>query len=137
MADEHESTPGGIPGLTQEVMAQLRNLNDRLAGLTGLGASLPTLPSLTSLPGLKNLPVPGAMTAAQLKSIATTVAAQRSSIDALKNQLTSFDEQLGLLERILGPLADWSSKWAQVEDRLMKLHPEPGTGSSSHGDSKA
>ena len=115
-----------IPGLTQEVIAQLRGLNDRLEGLTGLGVSFPTLPALSSLPGLRNLPVPGALTASQLKAIATSVAAQRRSIEALKSQLTAFDEQLAVLERILGPLADWSAKWAQVEDRLMNLRHSSG-----------
>ena len=119
MADDQQDAPGGIPGLTQEVIAQLRGLNDRLERLTGLGVSFPALPALSSLPGLRNLPVPGALTAAQLKSIATAVAAQRRSIEALKTQLTAFDEQLAVLERILGPLSDWSARWAQVEDRLM------------------
>jgi hypothetical protein len=126
MADDQESAPGGIPGLTQEVIAQLRGLNDRLEGLTGLGVSFPALPALSSLPGLRNLPVPGALTAAQLKAIATSVAAQRRSIEALKSQLTAFDEQLAVLERILGPLTDWSAKWAQVEDRLMNLRHSSG-----------
>ena len=127
MADDQQDAPGGIPGLTQEVIAQLRGLNDRLEGLTGLTVSLPGLPGLSSLPGLRNLPVPGALTAAQLKSIATAVTAQRRSIEALKTQLTAFDEQLAVLERILGPLTDWSAKWAQVEDRLMNLAHSSGT----------
>jgi hypothetical protein len=132
MADDQENSPGGIPGLTQEVIAQLRGLNDRLEGLTGLGVSFPSLPALSSLPGLRNLPVPGALTAAQIKSIATAVTAQRRSIEALKTQLTAFDEQLAVLERILGPLADWSAKWAQVEDRLMNLRH--GTDIDPHED---
>jgi hypothetical protein len=132
MADDQESSPGGIPGLTQEVIAQLRGLNDRLEGLTGLGVSFPSFPALSSLPGLRNLPVPGALTAAQIKSIATAVTAQRRSIEALKTQLTAFDEQLAVLERILGPLADWSAKWAQVEDRLMNLRH--GTDTDPHED---
>lgn len=126
MADEQESTPGGIPGLTQDIMAQLRGLNERLEGLTGFGISFPTIPALTSLPGVRNLPVPGALTAAQFKSIATSIAAQRSSIEALRSQLTAFDEQLDVLERILGPLAEWSARWATVEDRLMNLGHGPG-----------
>jgi hypothetical protein len=38
------------------------------------------------------------MSAAQLASIADNIAAQRRSIDALKAQLSSFDEQLAVLE---------------------------------------
>jgi hypothetical protein len=120
MADDQESTHGGIPGLTQEVIAQLRGLNERLEGLTGFGVPFAGS-ALSSLPGLRNLPVPGALTAAQLKSIATSVTAQRRSIGALKIQLEAFDEQLAVLERILGPLAEWSGRWAQIEDRLMNL----------------
>jgi hypothetical protein len=132
MADDQEGAPGGmIPGLTQEVISQLRGLNDRLESLTGVGVSMPSLPTLASLPGLRNLPVPGALTAAQLKSIATAVTAQRRSIQALKTQLTAFDEQLAVLERILGPLTEWSAKWAQVEDRLMNLRPGSGSGSAA------
>jgi hypothetical protein len=131
MADEQESTPGVIPGLTQEVISQLRGLNERLEGLTGVGVSLPALPNLSSLPGLRNLPVPGALTAAQIKSIATAVTAQRRSVEALRTQLLAFDEQLAVLERILGPLADWSAKWAQIEDRVMNLRHGPGA--EGHG----
>jgi hypothetical protein len=125
MADEQESTPGGIPGLTQEVIAQLRGLNERLEGMTGLGLSLPSIPALSSLPWLRNLPVPGGLTAAQLKSVATAVTAQRRSVEALQTQLRAFDEQLAVLERILGPLAEWSARWAQIEDRLMNLGHGP------------
>jgi hypothetical protein len=131
MADDQESTPGMIPGLTQEVIAQLRGLNERLEGLTGVGVSFPALPNLSSLPGLRNLPVPGALTAAQLKAVATAVTAQRRSVEALKTQLTAFDEQLAVLERILGPLAEWSGKWAQIEDRVMNLRH--GSGTEDHG----
>ena len=126
MADDQESSPGGIPGLTQEVIAQLRGLNDRLEGLTGLGVSFPSLPALSSLPGLRNLPVPGALTAAQIKSIATAVTAQRRSIQALTAQLGAFDEQLAVLEQMLEPLAEWSKTWADLEERLMNLRRGPG-----------
>ena len=126
MADDQESTSGGIPGLTQEFIAQLRGLNERLEGLTGFGVSLPSVPALSSLPVLRSLPVPGATTAAQLNALAATVTAQRRSIEAMKTQLTAFDEQLVVLEQILGPLAVSSHMWAQLEDRLMNLSPGPG-----------
>ena len=50
-----------------------------------------------------------------------SVAAQRRSIEALQAQLTAFDEQLAVLERIIVPLADWSKTWADLEQRLMTL----------------
>ncbi len=127
MADDHRSTSGGIPGLTQDFIAQLRKAIERLEGLAGLGESLPSTPALSSLPGLRSLPRPGGLSAAQLKSVASAVTAQRRSIEALQAQLAAFDEQLGVLERILGPLADWSKTWADLEQRLMNMHLGPGS----------
>jgi hypothetical protein len=126
MTDDHGSAPSGIPGLTQEFVAQLRRIIERMEGVAGLGESLPSLPGLSSLPGVRNLPRPGAISAEQLKSIATTVSAQRRSVEALKAQLTAFDEQLAVLERILVPLADWSKTWAELEERLMNVHRGQG-----------
>jgi hypothetical protein len=123
MADDQESSSGGIPGLMQEFIAQLRGLSERLEGVTGIG--VPSVPPLSSLPVLRSLPVPGALTAAQLNALATTVSAQRRSVQAMKTQLTAFDEQLAVFERILSPLAEWSHRWAQLEDWLMNLRLGP------------
>jgi prefoldin subunit 5 len=73
------------------------------------------------------LPLPGTLSAAQLRSIADSIAAQRRSIEALKAQLSSFDEQLAVLEQILGPLAQWSSKLAELEERLLNVGRGPKT----------
>jgi|CZKW01.1.fsa_nt_gi hypothetical protein len=129
MADEHKSTSGEIPGWIQDLIAQLHGFTERLEGLTDLGHSLPLISSLSSLPSLSSLrtwPAPGALSAAQLKSIAASVAAQRHSVEALKTQLTAFDEQLAVFERIIEPLAEWSKAWAALEARLMNLRGEPG-----------
>ena len=56
--------------------------------------------------------LPGALSAAQLTAVADSIAAQRRSIEVLKAQLSSFDEQLKALEQFLGPLAEWSRTWA-------------------------
>jgi hypothetical protein len=58
-------------------------------------------------------------------SITDGIAAQRRSIEALQAQLSSFDEQLAVLEQLLGPLAQWSRTWADLEQRM--LHPRPGS----------
>jgi len=121
MADDQKSTSGGIPGLMQEFIAQMRGATERLEDLTGLGSSFPSM----SLPGLRTWPSPGAFSAAQLSAITTGVAAQRRSIDALKTQLTAFDEQLAVLEGMIEPLAEWSKTWAELEDRLMHLRRSP------------
>jgi len=58
--------------------------------------------------------------------------AQRRSIEALKAELSSFDEQLAALEQILGPLAQWSTTWAELEQRLLNLGRSPqGQGPAS------
>ena len=133
MADDQGSTSGGIPGLMQDFIAQLRGLSERLEGLTGLGVTLPAVPPLSSLPVLRSLPVPGALTAAQLNALSTTVTAQRRSVQAMKTQLTAFDEQLAVFERILDPLAEWSHRWAQLEDWLMNLRIGPGAEGAAEG----
>jgi hypothetical protein len=72
--------------------------------------------------------LPGALSAAQLNSITDNIAAQRHSIAALQAQLSSFDEQLAVLEQILGPLAEWSKAWADFEQRLVNMSPKPQAG---------
>jgi hypothetical protein len=60
-----------------------------------------------------------------MASITDSIAAQRRSIEALKAQLSSFDEQFEVLENILGPLAQWSRTWADLEQRVLNMGPRP------------
>jgi hypothetical protein len=124
MADE-QSTSGMVPGLVQDFIAQLRTITAGLEGLAGFGEH--------RLPAPGGFPLPGALSAAQLTSIASSVAAQRRSIEALKAQLSSFDEQLAVLEQILGPLAEWSSTWAELEQRLLTMRRPPPAESRASG----
>src|SRR5215468_10731671 len=112
MAADEQSTSGVASGLVQDFIAQLRAATEELAGLAGFGERHRLSPVL---------PLPGALSAAQLTAISSSVAAQRRSIEALKAQLSSFDEQLAVLEQVLGPLAQWSGKWAELEQRLLDL----------------
>jgi hypothetical protein len=126
MADEEHSASGMVPGLVQEFIAQLRRITEGLEGLARVREHLPLAPGA--------LPLPGTLSAAQLATISDSIAAQRRSIEALKAQLSSFDEQLAVLEQLIGPLAQWSSKWAEVEEWLLKLARGPqaeGRASSS------
>ena len=78
------------------------------------------------MPSLQGLPLPGALSAAQLHLIARGVAAQRSSIAALQAQLAVFDEQLAAgCEEIIGPLAEWSRTWADFERLVMNARRDP------------
>jgi hypothetical protein len=115
MADDEQDTSGSVPALIQEFIGQLRAAAEDAGGLH---------PTRQASPGA--LTRPGALSAAQMASITESIAAQRRSIEALKTQLSSFDEQLALLENMLGPLAQWSRTWADLEQRLLTLGPRPG-----------
>jgi len=117
MADDEQSTSGVVSGLVQDFIAQLRAVTEGLEGLSGSGARRPLAPG--------TFPLPGALSAAQLTAISGSVAAQRRSIEALKAQLSSFDEQLAVLEQILSPLTEWSRTWAELEERLLKMSRGP------------
>jgi hypothetical protein len=117
MAAEEESASGRVPGLIQDVVAQLQGMAARLEDLTG--HKLPQVPGGLPVPGGRGLPLPGALSSEQLSMLAASVAAQRQSIQAMRAQLGALDEQLAVLERILGPLAEWSKAWAGLEERLL------------------
>ena len=121
MADDEQSASGMVSGLVQDFIAQLRAVTEGLEGLAGSGARHPLAPG--------TFPLPGALSAAQLTAISGSVAAQRRSIEALKAQLSSFDEQLAVLEQILSPLTEWSRTWVDLEERLLKMSRRPAAGS--------
>ena len=111
-----------IPAPMQDFMAQLRRMTSYMEGLTKLGVPLPPTAALPSVAGI---PLPGALSAKELKSISSSVAAQRSSIQSLQAQLKAFDEQLEVLEGFLGPLAEWSSRWADLEGLMVRMGRPP------------
>ncbi len=123
---DEQSTPGPIPAMIQEFMSQFRS-----AAETAGAAYLPR----QAAPGTPALP--GALSAAQLAAITDGIADQRRSIAALKTQLSAFDEQLAMLEDMLGPLAQWSKTWADLEQRFLHLGGGPQTdglaGRGTHG----
>ncbi len=118
MTENEPSTSGMVPRLVQEFIGQLRGITERLEGLSRSTVGLP--------PAAGAFPLPGALSAAQTTSIAESIAAQRRSIAALKAQLSSYDEQLAALEQILGPFAEWSRTWADLEKRLLNMGHWPG-----------
>jgi len=123
MADEERAPSGVVPGLVQEFIREFRGVAEGLEGLARLGEHLPS--------ASRALALPGTLSAAQLTSIADAIAAQRRSIEAMQAQLSAFDEQLVVLEQILGPLAQWSRKWAELEERLLNIHHGPRPESES------
>ena len=118
-----QNTPAGFARLIQLWTIQLRRITEGLAGMTGLSESVLS----QSVLSLQGLPHPGALSAAQLNLIASSVASQRQGTAAMQAQLRVLDEQLAMLEQILGPLAEWSKTWAESE-RLVtnaRRNPEP------------
>ena len=120
MPEDKKNTSGVVPPLVQEFTGQLRAITERLQDLAGSGGGHP--------PARAGLLLPGGLSAAQLTSVTDSIAAQRRSIAVLTAQLSSFDEQLAVLEQILGPLAEWSRTWAELEQRLLNLGRSPGAG---------
>jgi hypothetical protein len=124
VADDERSASGAVPALVEAFIGQLRAVTEELQDLAGWSQRIPSAAGVA--------PLPGALSATQLASVADSIAAQRRSIEALKAQLSSFDEQLAALEQILGPLAQWSATWAELEKRLMNLGRGPeGQGRAS------
>lgn len=124
MADDEQSASGVVSGLVQDFIAQLRAATEGLENLAGSGARRLLAPG--------TFPLPGALSTAQLTAISGSVAAQRRSIEALRAQLSSFDEQLAVLEQILSPLTEWSRSWAEAEERLLKMSRGPAAESSDN-----
>ena len=105
---EPQTATGNLVGRSiDEFVNQLRGFSERARSIAG------AVPSRLHLPALPS--PPGAMSAAQVSAIAQTVRAQRESISAIRAQLEAFDSQLGVFERILEPLVEWSGTWAQLE----------------------
>jgi hypothetical protein len=117
-----QNTAAGFARLIQLWTIQLRRITGGLTGMAGLSESV----LAQSVQSLQGLPHPGALSAAQLDLIASSVAAQRQGIAATQAQLRVLDEQLAMLERILGPLAEWSNAWAQFEGRVLPTRRDPG-----------
>src|SRR3712207_2725085 len=109
--EQPEGTSGNLVGRSiDEFVNQLRGFTDRARSMAG------QVPSKLHLPALPS--PPGAMSAAQLKTVAQTVHAQRQSIAAMRAQLDAFDQQLAVFERLLDPLVEWSSTWARLEEAV-------------------
>lgn len=112
-----EDDEAKLPSNPAEFMAQLGAMT---AKMWGIGDAAPDV--MPSALGLPRIPQIGSLSASQFKAMATTVLAQRRSIEALQTQLKAFDEHLATLQTILEPLLEWSSSWAELEKQA-GLHP--------------
>jgi hypothetical protein len=46
----------------------------------------------------------------------------------MRAQLDAFDEQMAVFERILEPLVEWSTTWAQLEQAVADVVRRDGSG---------
>jgi hypothetical protein len=122
MSETSGSDGDGAP--LSSVVSGLRGVADnvvRAAGAVNPLGELPVLPEVATHPG--------AMSAAQLGAIRSALQAQRDAVHAMQSQLTAFDEQLQVLQRLLVPLAEWSATWARLEERVVpRAAPEEEPG---------
>lgn len=119
MADEAD--PGSVNPISG-VVSGLRGVAEnvvRAAGAVNPLGEMPALPEVATHPG--------AMSAAQLGAIRSALQAQRDAVGAMQSQLTAFDEQLQVLQRLLVPLAEWSATWARLEERVVPRATEEGS----------
>lgn len=121
--DGQDGGQGGLVSRSiEEFVQQLRGFTDRARGLAQ--GAVPTRLGLPALPS-----PPGALSAAQLRAIAQAVHAQREQMRAMREQLEAFDAQLEVFEKILGPLVEWSSTWARLEEAVSDfVRREPPAG---------
>src|SRR3954451_9295760 len=124
-ADQERVEQGGLVSRSiDEFVQQLRGFSDRARTLAG------SVPSKLSLPALPS--PPGALSAAQLRAVAQTVSAQRTSIAAMQAQLDAFDQQLAVFERLIDPLVEWSATWARLEEAVGDfVRPNPSDGAAA------
>ena len=86
-----QNTAAGFAGLIQLWTIQLRRITEGLAGMAGLSDSVLSQP----VQSLQGLPHPGALSAAQLNLLASSVASQRQSIAAMQAQLQGIRRAAG------------------------------------------
>jgi hypothetical protein len=117
--DSDAASSGLVARSIDEFVNQLRGFTDKARSMAG------AVPGRLSLPALPS--PPGAMSAAQLRVVATTVSAQRQSIAAMASQLEAFDQQLAVIEKVLAPLVEWSATWARLEEAIGDLVRRDGS----------
>jgi hypothetical protein len=120
MADEEPDPGHDESGPLGSIISGIRGAAENLVRAAGSVNPLPALPEVATHPG--------ALSAAQFTAMRSTLRAQRDGVAALQSQLTAFDEQLQVLERLLEPMAEWSAAWARVESGIVPEHR------SSHAD---
>ena len=97
------------------------------AGAVSAGGSAFDIPALPALPAT--------FSAEKVQALLEDVADRRSQVQALRESLTAFDEQLGVMETGLRPMLEWAKGWSELEKgfaEFWRLPPgDSGTVSST------
>lgn len=121
--DVSEAGRSGPPG-PADLAGQLRAAADRImAGWTSMAGAGAGAGGTASVPGLPTMPA--TMSAQQLDTFLTDLAARRAQVQALVTQLQGFDEQLGTLEASVRPFVEWTRTWADLEKSMVAMWRPP------------
>ena len=124
MSDQPPGDPGAPdPAGPADLTGQLRAVVERVNAIASWVPGVEQLEravggAVPELPELPHLPAPGALTATQVAAVASAVRAQRTTIEATRATLDAFEQQLLVLEELLGPFETFSRAWAELEQRL-------------------
>jgi hypothetical protein len=109
------NSDGSVPASPADFASQMRAFTDRMMAGWGApaataGASTPSLPALPKMPAT--------MSVEQIQTLMDDLAARRAQVQALVQQLETFDEQLGTLEASVRPFLEWTRTWADMEKTM-------------------
>jgi len=110
-----------------DLAQQMREAADRL--MTGWTRTVGSVSGAVA-PGLSAMPhfpaLPATVSAQQVQKLLDDLSARRLQVQTLRDQLTTFDEQLGMLEASLQPVAEWTRTWAAAEKSVSDFWRAPG-----------
>jgi outer membrane protein TolC len=124
----------GTPRTPADLAAFFQAATERLmagwttaaGGSPGGGAPAPAPPGIPALPAT--------LSTRQLQALLDDLAARRAQVKALATQLAAFDDQLGSLEANLRPVLDWVKTWADLEKSVTSFWRPPGGASPRAGE---
>ena len=118
MADDDQTeSPADLVGQLHDAVGRLGAAAGHIPGVSALVSHAPELP---------HIPLPGALTAAEVEAVVAGIRAQRSSIAATRANLDAFEQQLVVLEQLLEPLQTVTRQWAQIERGVTGGRAEDG-----------
>jgi len=121
-----------VAGSPADLARQLRDAADQLmAGWTAAAGSMSGGVPL-SRPAMPQFPaLPATMSAQQVQQVLDDLSARRVQVQTLRDQLSTFDEQLGMLEASLRPVVEWTRTWAALEKSVSDFWRAGGGAGSS------